>query len=225
MENLFKSVIGVDGLTINNFFMCIVAALILGFVISLTHMFRTKYSQSFIIALSILPAIVAIVILMVNGNVGTGIAVAGAFSLTRFRSQPGTAKEISSIFLAMMIGLTCGTGYVGIAAITTIILCAIIIFYGFIGYGKKNENKKVLTVVIPENLNYTEIFNDLFDTYTTACELVKVRTTNMGSMFKLKYELKLKNDNEEKKFVDEIRTRNGNLEVMICKAEVFDELI
>ena len=141
MEILFKSVIGVNGLTINNFFVCVGVALLMGFIISLSHMFRTKYTQSFIISLAILPAIVAIVILMVNGNVGTGIAVAGAFSLTRFRSQPGTAKEISSIFLAMMIGLTCGTGYVGIAAVSTVILCALIIFYGLVGYGKKNENK------------------------------------------------------------------------------------
>ncbi|MDD6102688.1 MAG: DUF4956 domain-containing protein [Clostridiales bacterium] len=225
MEILFKSVIGVNGLTINNFFVCVGVALLMGFIISFSHMFRTKYTQSFIISLAILPAIVAIVILMVNGNIGTGIAVAGAFSLTRFRSQPGTAKEISSIFLAMMIGLTCGTGYVGIAAVSTVILCALIIFYGLVGYGKKNENKKALTVVIPENLNYTEIFNDIFDTYTTECELVKVKTANMGSMFKLRYEIKLKDDKSEKKFIDEIRTRNGNLEVMLCRTEVFEELI
>lgn len=225
MDKLFKSIIGVDGLTVNTFFICLIAALILGVVISLTHMYKTKFSQSYIIALAIMPAIVAIVILIVNGNVGTGVAVAGAFSLTRFRSQPGTAKEISSIFLAMMIGLTCGTGFIGIAVASTIILCAVILFFGVIGYGKKNENKKVMTVVIPENLNYTEVFNDLFDKYLETVELLKVKTTNMGSMFRLKYEIKLKNDSEEKQFIDDIRTRNGNLEVMVCRAEVFEELI
>lgn len=225
MDKLFQSVIGAEGLTLNQFFTCLISALVLGVVISLTHMFRTKYTQSFIISVAIMPAIVTVIILMVNGNVGTGIAVAGAFSLTRFRSQPGTAKEISSIFLAMMIGLTCGTGFIGIAAVTTVIMCAMVILFCLVGYGKKNENKKVLTVVIPENLNYTEVFNDLFDQYLEAVELLKVKTTNMGSMFRLKYEIKFKNDLQEKNFIDDIRTRNGNLEVMVCKAEVFDDLI
>ena len=218
--NIFKSIIDSDkGITVQNFIICLVAAAVLGFVISLVHMYRTKYSQSFAITLALLPSLVAVIILMVNGNIGTGIAVAGAFSLTRFRSQPGTGREISSIFFAMVTGLACGTGYIALAVVFVLVIGALSMFYLVTGFGAQNAGTKELSVVIPENLDYCEIFDDLFTRYTDSHELVRTRTTNMGSMYKLKYEVSMKKDASEKKFMDEIRTRNGNLEVMLGRIE------
>lgn len=204
---------------------CLFAALVLGLVLALVHMYKTKCSQNFVITLSLLPAMVAIIILLVNGNIGTGIAVAGAFSLTRFRSQPGTAKEIGGVFFAMVIGLSCGTGYIGVAVIFTVVVLLLNILYLTIGLGTPSGNVKCLTVVIPENLDYTEIFDDLFETYAKSAELCKVRTTNMGSMYRLKYEIVLKENKKQKEFLDAIRVRNGNLEVMLERAELNENSI
>jgi hypothetical protein len=225
MANLFKTVIPVTGLTISSFFICFVASLILGLVVSCVHMYKSHSSQSFILTLALLPTMVAIVILMVNGNVGTGVAVAGAFSLTRFRSQPGTGREIGSIFFAMMVGLCCGTGYIAIGVVSVVIISVIIVLLLSLGYGKKKSQAKVLSVVIPENLDYSDIFDDLFETYAKEVELTKVKTCNMGSMYKLRYEITLKEPKTEKKLIDEIRTRNGNLEVMIGRPEISEDVI
>ncbi len=218
MTKLFASVLGTT-LTAKSFLICLLAAAAFGFVIALVHMYKTKCSQSFAITLALLPMMIAVIILLVNGSVGTGIAVAGAFSLTRFRSQPGTGKEISSIFFAMVTGLACGTGYVGIALLFTAIVGVLSIVYQTVGFGKKASPAKELMVVIPENLDFEEVFDSIFKTYTESAELTKIRTTNMGSMYKLKYEVVLKNDADKKKFMDEIRVRNGNLEVMLGKIE------
>ena len=218
MDKLFTSVIGTT-FSVKSFFICLVAAAVFGFVISLVHMYKTRCSQSFAITLALLPMMVAVIILLVNGSVGTGIAVAGAFSLTRFRSQPGTGKEISSIFFAMVTGLACGTGYVGIAALFTVVVSCLSILYLTVGFGKQENPAKELTVVIPENLDFEEIFDTVFATYTDRADLVKIRTTNMGAMYKLKYEVVLKPDADKKKFLDDIRVRNGNLEVMLGKVE------
>ncbi|MGN0165996.1 MAG: DUF4956 domain-containing protein [Lachnospiraceae bacterium] len=225
MDKILNSVIGATGINFTSFLLCFVTALILGLCIALVHMYRTKCSQSYVITLSLLPVMVTIIILMVNGNIGTGIAVAGAFSLTRFRSQPGTAKEIGSIFFAMVIGLCCGTGYIGVAILFTVVVSLLSILYLTMGLGTPAENVKTLTIVIPENLDYTEIFDDLFSEYTKNAELCKVRTTNMGSMYKLKYEIVLKNTDKQKEFLDAIRERNGNLEVMLGRPEVDENAI
>ena len=219
--NIFKSVINTTtGITVQSFAICLAAAVVLGLIISLVHMYKTKCSQSFAITLTMLPALVAVIILMVNGNIGTGIAVAGAFSLTRFRSQPGTGKEITSIFFAMVAGLACGTGYIALAVIFTAVIGILSILYLSVGFGLHGSNVKELTVVIPENLDYSDIFDDLFAEFTESHELVRTRTTNMGSMFKLKYEVVMKKDRNEKKFMDELRVRNGNLEVMLGRPEI-----
>lgn len=215
MDKILTSVIGALGMDFKSFILCLVSSLVLGLIIALVHMYKNKSSQGFVITLSLMPAMVTVIILMVNGNIGTGIAVAGAFSLTRFRSQPGTAKEISSIFFAMVIGLCCGTGYIGIAAIFTIVVSLLSVLYLTIGLGAQSEGVKCLIIVIPENLDYTEIFDDLFSEYTKKSELFSVKTTNMGSMYKLKYDIVLKDASKQKEFMDAIRERNGNLEVML----------
>jgi len=224
MTKLFNSVIGTT-LTLQSFLICVLAAAVFGFIISLVHMYKTKCSQSFAITVALLPAMVAVIILLVNGSVGTGIAVAGAFSLTRFRSQPGTGKEISSIFFAMVTGLACGTGYVGIGVVFTVIIALLSVLYQALDFGKQASAVKELTVVIPENLDFENIFDEVFEKYTTSAELTRVRTTNMGSMYKLKYDVVLKADAETKKFIDDIRVRNGNLEVMLGRPEMLVESI
>ena len=161
------------------------------------------------------------VIMMVNGNVGTGVAVAGAFSLVRFRSAPGSAKEIGMIFLAMSAGLIAGMGYLGYAVLFTVLLCLVFILYNLIGFGEqKASSYKTMTVTIPEDLNYTEVFDDVLKTYTSKYELKKVKTTNMGSMFRLTYDIALKDKALEKEMIDAIRVRNGNLEISVANQEV-----
>ena len=202
-------------------------ALILGLVIAFTYMYNTRYTKSFVITLALLPAIICVIIMMVNGSIGTGIAVAGAFSLVRFRSVPGTAREICTLFLAMASGLITGTGYLGIAAIFTVVMCVVYLILGKVDFGaKRNADKyKTIRIMVPEDLDYTGIFSDVFSEYTSSCELVQVKTTNMGSMFRLAYDVVLKDPAREKEMIDKIRCRNGNLEINISsQATIATEL-
>ncbi len=208
--------------TIGDFLACIGVALVIGIFLSFVYAFKSKYTKSFVLTLSMLPAVVCVVIMMVNGNVGAGVAVAGAFNLVRFRSVPGTAKDIGTIFLAMCAGIVVGMGYFGYALVFTAILGGFMLLCSALGLGtkQKNTNERVLRITIPEDLDYTEIFDDLFEGYTASHEIQRVKTTNMGSMFRLTYNVKLKDAKDEKKFIDEIRCRNGNLEVSMSLPEV-----
>lgn len=198
-----------------NFFICIGVAIILGVIVSLTHKVTTKTSPHFLLTLAILPVLVEVVILLINGNLGTSLAVAGAFSLVRFRSMPGNSKEIISVFWSMAIGLALGMGYVMLAAIFTIIIAIVIIIASKIVCSMDSKNERKLKITIPENLDYEYIFRDLLTKYTDKYELIKVKTTNMGSMYELQYMIELKKNAKEKAFMDEIRVRNGNMLVML----------
>lgn len=199
------------------FLLCIGTALILGLFLALTYSFRSHTTRSFVATLAILPAVVCVVIMMVNGNVGAGVAVAGAFGLVRFRSAPGTAREIGTIFLAMAAGLITGMGYLAYAVLFTLILglalllCQLLI--------RPTGGQSTLRITVPEDLDYTRMFDDLFARYTKDWETVSVKTTNMGSLFRLTYRITLKNAAEEKEFIDALRCRNGNLEVSISQEE------
>lgn len=203
------------------FMLCIGAALAIGLVLAGVYTYRNRYTKSFLVTLALLPAMVCVVIMMVNGNVGAGVAVAGAFSLVRFRSVPGTAKEISAIFLAMCAGLIAGMGYLGYAALFTLILCGVMLFYNRIDLGsKRNDEKyKVLHITVPEDLDYTGAFDEVLGKYTDSHELVQVKTTNMGSLFRLTYELVLNSAEAEKELIDKLRCRNGNLEISVSRRE------
>ena len=155
--------------------------------------------------------------MLVNGNVGTGVAVMGAFGLVRFRSAPGTAEDICAIFLAMAVGLATGTDQLAVAAILAVGVSIIYLIYTLLPFGNKQTRARQLIVTIPESLNYDGAFDDIFDSYTVSHELVSVKTTNMGSLFKLKYEVAFENSSDEKKLIDELRTRNGNLEIMCAR--------
>lgn len=213
--------------SVSNFLLCIAVSLVLGLVLAMVYTYKTRYTKSFLTTLALLPAIVCVVILMVNGNVGTGVAVAGTFSLVRFRSVPGTAKEIGAIFLAMCAGLIAGMGYLGYAALFTLVLCVILVLYNLLDFGsrKNGERYKVLHITIPEDLDYTGAFDEVLDKYTSSHELVQVKTTNMGSLFRLTYNMVLKSPGEEKELIDKLRCRNGNLEISVsCKETVTCEL-
>lgn len=223
-ENLFKGLFDTTNTTVisvTDFLLCLGFSLMLGLIMAFAYMYRTRYTKSFVITLSLLPAVVCIVIMLVNGNVGTGVAVAGAFSLVRFRSVPGTAKEICTLFLAMGAGLICGMGYLGFAVLFTVIMCIMFALYNRIDFGAKNNaaTYKTITIVIPEDLDYSEIFDDIFKEYTTQFDLSRVKTTNMGSLFKLTYNVALKDSKREKEMLDKIRCRNGNLEITVSKQE------
>lgn len=223
LEAIFQGVFdnGLEAsVNLSEFLLCVGVSLIIGLIIAFTFTYKNKYTKSFMVTLALLPAVVCVVIMMVNGNIGTGIAVAGAFSLVRFRSIPGNAKEISTIFIAMGAGLISGVGYLGYAVLFTIIVCAAMIILNATKFGQMKENKELaLRITIPESLNYTHTFDDIMEKYTTKSELVSVKSTNMGSMFKLQYNIILVDTDKEKEFIDALRTRNENLEIAISKQE------
>ena len=224
LKNLFKGLFDTDLTTVisvTDFLLCLATSLIIGLVMVFAYMYRARYTKSFVITLALLPAVVCVVIMMVNGNVGTGVAVAGAFSLVRFRSVPGTAKEICTLFLAMGAGLIAGMGYLGFALLFTFVLCMMFVLYNRLDFGtkKNSETFKTLTVTIPENLDYTGIFDDIFSEFTKSHDLIRVKSTNMGSMFKLTYNVMLRDVTREKEMIDKIRCRNGNLEITVSKQE------
>jgi len=226
MSGIFQSVISLN-ITILSFLACVLTSIVVGAAIAVSYMKTSKrYTNSFVVTLALLPAVVQVVIMMVNGNLGAGVAVAGAFSLVRFRSIPGTAKEIGFIFIALAAGLSTGMGYIAFAIIFVAIMCLLSIVYDKVGFGGKYvANKKNLTVVIPESLDYTGVFDGVFKKYLAEWELVNVKTTNMGSLFKIKYEIALKDPSKEKEFIDALRCKNGNLEIICSRAEINQEIL
>ena len=188
-------------------------ALLCGALIAFTYTRRTRFTQSLVLAVILLPFAVQTVIMLVNGNVGTGVSVAGAFGLVRFRSAPGNAKDISVIFVAMAVGLACGSGYIALSVLFTVIACAVLYLLVFFHIGADRSGEKELSITIPESLDYTEVFDDIFKEYTTHAELTEVKTASLGSLYKLHYRVRLADDRNEKGFLDALRCRNGNLEV------------
>lgn len=223
---MFNSVLNsvTSNLDIPSALLCIGAALIFGVVLAVSYRFQGEYSQSFMLSLILLPTVVAVVIMMVNGDLGVGVAVAGAFTLVRFRSLPGSSKEICFIFLAMATGLACGMGYLTFALLFTAVLCVVFVILSLLKVGETPSSVKSLRVTIPESLDYTGVFDDIFDNYTKKRSLDRVKTTNFGSMFELSYTITLKNAADEKKMIDEIRCRNGNLTVVCGKVQSLETL-
>ena len=199
------------------FSICTASSLLLGLISAWAHIYRNPSSKQFAITLALLPVIVQVIITMVGGNLGTGVAVAGAFSLVRFRSVPGNGKDICGVFLAMAVGLATGTGYIAIAAILTLVVALMSFLYTITPFGEPKYAERELMVTIPESLDYSGIFDDLFTKYTNQCELIRVRTSNMGSLYKLTYHLMIKDQSQEKAFLDELRCRNGNLDIICGK--------
>lgn len=224
LDQLFRGLFDSDAVAIislTDFLLCIGTSLALGLILALTHMYRARYTRSFITTLALLPAVVCVVIMLVNGNVGAGVAVAGAFSLVRFRSVPGTAREITMLFLAMGAGLIAGMGYLALAVVFTLAMCAMNMLYTRLDFGTKKHNSqyRTLHITIPEDLDYTGVFEEILNRYASAHELVRVKTTNMGSLFRLTYDITLSDPAKEKEMIDELRCRNGNLEITVSRQE------
>lgn len=197
----------------SSFFVCMGTSIILGVALALLYMYKNKYTQSFVITLAMMPIVVQLVITLVNGNLGAGVAVAGTFSLVRFRSAPGTAKEIIMIFLAMAIGLATGMGYALLAVVFFVVAALFLLVLTRINFGAGKEDERELKITIAENLDYEGLFDDLLEKYTKSYELDKVKTSNMGTLYELQYRVVLKGDSIPKEFMDELRCRNGNLNI------------
>lgn len=217
MDVLFGSIIDSTATSIGlgSYLICTLFSLGLGLVSAWFYCYKAKYNKSFVVTVALMPAIVQLVIMLVNGNIGAGIAVMGAFSLVRFRSIPGTAKDISAIFLSMAIGLATGMGFLGIATVFVIIMGIVSMVYRRAPFKGGEDGERQLKVTIPEALDYEQVFDDLFDQFATQYELQMVKTTNMGSLYQLRYDVTLKQGASEKAFLDAIRCRNGNLEVAL----------
>ena len=192
-------------------------SLVLGLISALVYMYQNTYTKGFVLSLVLLPTVVQTVILLVSGNLGAGVAVAGTFSLVRFRSVPGGAREIAAIFAAMAIGLATGMGYIAVAALLTIAVGSVSLILVKLKFGDQDVNNRRVKVTMPENLDYNKVFDDVFSEYTTRTELRKVKTTNLGSMFELQYEITLRDPAQEKAFIDALRTRNGNLNILLSR--------
>ena len=190
---------------------------LLGLVVAKVYQFKTVYSKSFVMSLALLPTLIAIVIFLVNGSLGAGVAVMGAFSLIRFRSAPGGAKELMSIFLVMTIGIAIGMGYLVFATVFTLIMSLVMLLLEVVNFSQMKHSMRQLTVVIPESLDYESIFDDIFNKAANHIELANVKTSDMGSLFKLKYIIQLNGRMTEKELIDALRTRNGNLEIAISR--------
>ncbi len=224
---MFSSILtGTEGsLTIQNALLCMLVSILLGLLIAVIYGAQGTCSKNFMLTLTLLPVLVQMVIMLVNGNLGTSVAVLGAFSLVRFRSVPGSSKEMAVIFFAMAVGLATGTGFLSFAVVMTIMIGGVFLVLGKTRFGESKQENKDLRITIAEHLDYTEIFDDIFRKYTDSCSLQRVKTTNLGSMYELEYHITLKDIAKEKEMLDAIRCRNGNLTI-VCgrRAAIQEEL-
>ncbi len=224
IDNLFRGLFDTDMtvvITPAEFLTCLGVSLGIGLILTALYQYHTRYTRSFVVTLALLPAVVCVVIMMVNGNVGTGVAVAGTFSLVRFRSAPGTAREICAIFLAMAAGLIAGMGYLGYAVLCNLVLGGAELLFRMLSAKSDGGASlyKTLHITIPEDLDYSDVFDEPLREFTREYELTSVKTTNMGSLFRLTYNITLRDSRTEKSLIDRLRCRNGNLEITVSKQE------
>lgn len=221
LDSLFSTVLtsaqGLADIPIQSFLLCSAASLALGLFAAGIYMFRNSYNRGFVVTLALLPVMVQLVIMLVNGNLGAGLAVMGAFALVRFRSIPGSARDIASVFFSMAIGLATGMGFLGIAAVFALIVGGASVLYTLVSFGEPRNGPRQLKITIPETLDYEGVFVPILGKYTRKHELVRVKTTNLGSLYQLTYEVVLKKDVTSRALIDELRTRNGNLEIALAR--------
>ena len=210
---MFNSLLS-SGFTAQSFLICTAVSLVLGLLTALCYSFRASFSKSFCLTRAILPAIVQVIIMMVSGSIGAGVAVAGTFSLVRFRSEPGTARQIAALFLSVALGIALGMGYAVLAGVFFLIVTLFFLLLTLVGFGGEHGAQRDLRITIPENMDYEGVFDDLFAKYTTSHSLERVRTTNMGTLYEIRYTVVLKDEKQLKAFMDELRARNGNLTIV-----------
>lgn len=212
------------GLSITNALICAGVALVLGLTIAVTHKITSQTNKGFLTTLAVLPLLVMAVMIMINGNLGTSIAILGAFSLIRFRSIQGRAKDLLSVFFAMMVGLALGMGHVLFAVVITAIAIFAIVFFTYTSLLEPDQNEKILKITIPEDLDYDEVFNEVFKKYCKKATLMRMKTVNMGSLYDLTYNVKLKSSIREKDFLDAIRVKNCNLKVLLSQPVMEEDM-
>lgn len=215
----------VAGVSTVDFLLCCLASIVLGAAVACVYMFRHSYSKNFVVTLALLPLIVQMVITLVNGNLGAGIAVMGVFNLVRFRSIPGSAKDIGSVFLTMAIGLATGMGFISLAVLFTVVVALVNIGYVLSPFGKQKEPEKTLKITIPDDLEYDGVFDEVLTLYTDEHDLTEVQTTNMGSLFLLEYAVRMKEPGLEKRMIDELRCLNGNLKITCGRAAAAKDVL
>lgn len=226
LESIFSLASG-DSLTLGCMLIALGTALALGLLISLAYLKIHKeegYAVGFTITLIMLPAIISIIIMLIGNNVARAFSLAGAFSLIRFRSAPGDPKDIAYVFFTLAVGLACGMGYLAYAIIFAIILCLVMIILNEINYAKRKISIMQLKISVPENLNYQGLFDDILTNYTSSWNLKRVKTSDFGTIFEVVYTLNLKSTSDHKKFIDELRCRNGNLNISLTLKEYEDRL-
>lgn len=214
---MFSSVLSTT-LTFSSFFICVLTALICGLIVAVVYKKAMHATGNLTVTLALLPAVTTMVIMMVNGNLGVGVAVAGSFSLVRFRSLPGKASDIVILFLAMGLGLCTGMGYVMFALLMAVVLSLVFYVLSISVLGENDRKYRCLRVTIPEDLDYTSVFDEIFDTYTTSHKETAVKTANLGTMYQITYDIVLRDSADEKKLIDALRMRNGNLPVIAGSA-------
>ena len=221
---MLDSILTSSDVGIENVLLCSLVSIVLGLIISFVYMKTSKGSKNFLITLASLPILVQSIIIMTSGSLGTSIAIVGAFSLVRFRSIPGSSKEILSVFFAMTVGLATGMGQIGYASIITLLVGFMIIVLSKTKFGEGRNSEKILKIVIPENLDYTEVFDDIFEKYKISYKLDRVKTVNLGSLFELTYSIRIKGNINEKELIDDLRSRNGNLKIILTHSIDMGEL-
>lgn len=218
---MFNSILttSTETLSVSSVLICMGLAVILGLVISMVHTLTSRSNKNFAITLAVLPAIVQVVIMLVNGNLGTSVAVAGAFALIRFRSMPGNSKEIVSVFFSMAIGLALGMGYAVFAVFATIAISLVLLILSKTNFGSTKDKEKRLKVIIPEDVDYNEEITSIVKQYSARYTVERIKTINLGSMYEITYNIVLKDILKEKEMLDAIRVKNGNLNISLNTIE------
>lgn len=215
-ESFFSTTTTSSTISLTNALLTIIVSFILGGIISITYMKtcdKKGYSQNFALTLILIPSVIAIIILLIGSNIARAFSLAGAFSIIKFRSAPGDPKDIAYVLFTMAAGLACGAGYFGYAVLFTVILCLLMVTLDFFNFGERKSSQKLLKIIIPEDLDYEGVFDEVFEKYTTGYELKKVKTTDLGSLYELVYTISMDNSVSQKEFLDDIRCRNGNLNI------------
>lgn len=226
LDTIITSTTG-ESFTLVNTLLVIFASIVLGFGISAAYLHTHKkegYSSGFVITLIMLPTIISIIILLVGNNVARAFSLAGAFSIIRFRSSPGNPKDISYVFFTLAVGLACGMGYIGYAAIFTLILCAVMLIIHYVGFAAPKTKTMILKILVPEDLNFEELFDDILNKYTTDWNISQIKTKDFGALYELNYTVQVKPETNKKKFIDDLRCRNGNLNISLPASTQEDKI-
>ena len=214
LEILFSPIF-TSSFTLTDYLLCSLVSIFVGALLALVYSRLGKSDPSYSLTLVLMPVVTQTVIMMVNGNIGTGLAVAGAFSFVRFRSMQYKAEDILLIFVAVAVGLACSIGYLGFAVLFSLIIIVIMLIFHNIFPSALSAGHKELRITVPEGMDYESDLAEILERYTSYCDLLSVRTTNMGSLFRLTYDIVLRQPSDSRSFINELRIRNANLEISI----------